>query len=80
MGSLLYIKVGEFSAALSGAAMVDFWQERQPQWWPYPWSAPRLLPRFTVVILCSDGMKHLFWLCLGKLAQNILSARKCPSN
>ena len=31
MGSLLYIKVGEFSAALSRAAIVDFWQERQQQ-------------------------------------------------
>ena len=34
----------------------------------------------TVVILCSDGMKHLFWLCLGKVAQNILSVRNCSPN
>ena len=38
----------------------------------------RLFP--TVVILCSDGMKHLFWLCLGKVAQNILSVRNCSPN
>ena len=36
--------------------------------------------KHTVVILCSDGMKHLFWLCLGKVAQNILSVRNCSPN
>ena len=30
MSSLQYIKVGEFLAALFQAAMVDFWQEKQP--------------------------------------------------
>ena len=50
--------------------------------WMRPFVYYRLISESacTVVILCSDGMKHLFWLCLGKVAQNILSVRNCSPN